>query len=303
VKNFTIYIFILLSTLFLSACIPSSTPKKEQTQVTQKVVPAIVVEEVNTTKIEDEVVELTPLQKCKKEQGKFSLIVNAPENSRIRILNIKPKYEECIQLKKGRYLIEVTKKSYKKHKEWIKVDKDTELDVKLFKIKHKKPTVKPLEDDLEKAAYNLEELNEFIKKYPKNQKYVKIAQDRIKLIENEFKSYSPHSLIGAKNCKGFYPKRLVEDMLNISADIKYWDKIRWSGSCKNGLMYSRGVIYFESKDGLHVELKGKMRNGFFFGNVYNYSRFKDKPEFIKDSGRHNYKIRLHSKNDYEEYQE
>ena len=60
----------------------------------------------------------------------YKLTVNAiPSDSRIRIMNIKPKYKHGICLKKGRYDIYVTRKNYNSYREWIKIEEsDVSID-------------------------------------------------------------------------------------------------------------------------------------------------------------------------------
>ena len=73
---------------------------------------------------------------------KVVLTVNTLKNARIRILNIKPKYKRGIVLKQGKYNIEVSKFGYIIHKEWITLNSDRILNVKLKKLTRKKPKVK-----------------------------------------------------------------------------------------------------------------------------------------------------------------
>ena len=74
--------------------------------------------------------------------------------------------------------------------------------------------------------------------------------------------------------------------------------------CKSDIQsYSRGVIYFISNDGLHVDLKGKMKHGFFEGKVYNFSRFPNKVEFIRELGLDYYNIKLKTYKEFKEYQQ
>ena len=55
----------------------------------------------------------------------YHLTVSAiPSNSRIRILNIKPKYRPGIKLRTGKYKIEVTKRGYKKQIKWVTITND-----------------------------------------------------------------------------------------------------------------------------------------------------------------------------------
>ncbi|MEN8219382.1 MAG: PEGA domain-containing protein [Pseudomonadota bacterium] len=65
--------------------------------------------------------------------NKLSLTVNAiPSNSRIRIMNIGPKYQPGICLMEGKYEIFVTHQGYESYREWIKItDEDVSLDVML----------------------------------------------------------------------------------------------------------------------------------------------------------------------------
>jgi hypothetical protein len=66
-------------------------------------------------------------------QDKYHLTVNAePFTSRIRIMNIKPRYEPGIALKPGQYDIYVTHPSYYSKRFWIDiVDRDVSVDVVL----------------------------------------------------------------------------------------------------------------------------------------------------------------------------
>lgn len=67
------------------------------------------------------------------EPLKPSLSVVAPKGSSIKILNIKPKYYDGIELESGNYLLEVKKSGYESFKKWIKVDKALIYTVKLEK--------------------------------------------------------------------------------------------------------------------------------------------------------------------------
>ena len=61
-------------------------------------------------------------------------VLTSPEDARIRIMNIKPKYEAGIELDEGKYDIEVTKDGYLTYRKWIIVDKKTILTIELDKI-------------------------------------------------------------------------------------------------------------------------------------------------------------------------
>jgi len=178
------------------------------------------------------IVELTPLQKCKKEENKFNLIVNTPENSRVRILNIKPKYKDCIALSNGKYHIEVSKKGYMQHKEWIILDDNTELEIEMI---------------------------EFLKGHevvPKVKKIKKIKKNSIEKIK-----YS--------GCTGFYQKDILDEILQKSTPFTYWDNIRWIGSCgKDKLMNGKGTLSFEVRKGTNIKIRGTMNHGYFKNKIY-----------------------------------
>ncbi len=236
---------------------------------------------------------LTPLQKCNKEESKYNLIVNAPNNSRVRILNIKPIYKDCISLQRGMYHIEVQKDGFEKYKKWITIDKDTELTVNLTKIEDTSAA------ELEKAGYDKRALNSFIKKYPRSDKAL-IARNRLGVIKYKFKNYSPKGLIKSNKCIGFYPKSLVERKLNIETTLEYWNSIEWSGGCKKGLMTGRGILSFKSLNSIEIELKGKMRDGFFEGKVYNHSKTKDYDSSV-NSGKEYDIVKLKNRFDFMHY--
>ena len=64
----------------------------------------------------------------------YSLIVNAiPDNSTIKIMNIKPKYKPGIKLKAGKYDILVKHKGYQRWRKWVEMDTDLSIDVVLEK--------------------------------------------------------------------------------------------------------------------------------------------------------------------------
>jgi hypothetical protein len=68
---------------------------------------------------------------CLKEK---KLTINpSPSNARVRIMNIRPKYRDGIELKKGSYRILIDAKGYKTYDNWIELSKDTTLDIKLEK--------------------------------------------------------------------------------------------------------------------------------------------------------------------------
>ena len=60
-------------------------------------------------------------------------VATQPSDARVRIMNIKPKYENGIELKEGKYDVEVSKPGYNTYREWVVVDKRTILTVELDK--------------------------------------------------------------------------------------------------------------------------------------------------------------------------
>ncbi|AFU97446.1 bifunctional serine/threonine-protein kinase/formylglycine-generating enzyme family protein [Simiduia agarivorans] len=67
---------------------------------------------------------------------RFALTVNPePVSARVRILNIKEKYQPGIALLPDRYLVEVTAEGYHTYKEWVRLGtQDRSLDVSLRKV-------------------------------------------------------------------------------------------------------------------------------------------------------------------------
>jgi hypothetical protein len=61
-------------------------------------------------------------------------VVTTPNDARVRIMNIKPVYEDGIELNEGKYDIEVTKPGYLTYRKWVVVDKKTILTIELDSI-------------------------------------------------------------------------------------------------------------------------------------------------------------------------
>ena len=73
-----------------------------------------------------------PLKYLEEQRSEYQLTVHTPyKNSRIRILNIKPKYHSGIWLKPGKYEIEVTLAKHLPYKKWIDLHDDIDLIVTL----------------------------------------------------------------------------------------------------------------------------------------------------------------------------
>ncbi|WP_404343628.1 PEGA domain-containing protein [Pseudoalteromonas mariniglutinosa] len=101
----------VLTILALSGCSSMSNVKTQPTQAEQL---APVLDGVNTS------VSLT--------------VITSPEDAQVRIMNIKPKYQDGIELESGKYDIEVTKNGYSTFRKWVSVDKKTILTVNLESI-------------------------------------------------------------------------------------------------------------------------------------------------------------------------
>lgn len=122
-------VFLMLAIIFMiSGC------KTTQPTVTKPTNPSLV---PNKKIIEEDIIE-TPIKKNIKHD-KFRLIVEAPNNSIIKIMNIKPKYRRGILLKNGNYRILVKKIGYKKYDKWISINGED----KLLKVNLKKDFVIP----------------------------------------------------------------------------------------------------------------------------------------------------------------
>lgn len=85
-------------------------------------------------------VESDVYKKVEKKSDKvYTLnLKTTPSDSKIKILNIVPKFRQGIRLKEGKYQIEVSKSGYKTYKKWINISKNVYLTVKLDKKEEKK---------------------------------------------------------------------------------------------------------------------------------------------------------------------
>ncbi|KPZ53690.1 PEGA domain-containing protein [Pseudoalteromonas sp. S3776] len=61
-------------------------------------------------------------------------VITNPNDARVRIMNIKPVYQDAIELKEGEYDIEVSKPGYQTYRKWVVVDKKTILTVNLDEV-------------------------------------------------------------------------------------------------------------------------------------------------------------------------
>ncbi len=76
------------------------------------------------------------IEKPEEQRSEFRLYINSPNATKIRILNIKPKYKDGIWLKKGRYHIELSAHKYTTYKKWIALNQDTNLTISLERKKN-----------------------------------------------------------------------------------------------------------------------------------------------------------------------
>lgn len=100
-------LYIAIITLALTGCALTNTQDKT---VEQKTTPVTVTEKVIET-INNESISLT--------------VLTNPSNSKVRIMNIKPKYYPGMELTKGKYDVFVTKLGFKPKRMWVNITKAT----------------------------------------------------------------------------------------------------------------------------------------------------------------------------------
>ncbi|MBQ4800065.1 PEGA domain-containing protein [Pseudoalteromonas sp. MMG006] len=61
-------------------------------------------------------------------------VITNPRDARVRIMNIKPVYEDAIVLDEGKYDVEVSKSGYLTYRKWVVVDKKTILTINLDEV-------------------------------------------------------------------------------------------------------------------------------------------------------------------------
>ena len=84
---------------------------------------------------ETEQVSVEPVNEVVEENAPISLtVITNPADARVRIMNIVPVYQDAMELKEGKYDIEVTKAGYLTYRKWVVVDKKTILTVELDEI-------------------------------------------------------------------------------------------------------------------------------------------------------------------------
>ncbi|MBB1282534.1 MULTISPECIES: PEGA domain-containing protein [unclassified Pseudoalteromonas] len=81
---------------------------------------------------ETEQVVVEPIAEINEVAAPISLtVITNPADARVRIMNINPVYKAGIELKEGKYDIEVSKAGYLTYRKWVSVDKKTILTVEL----------------------------------------------------------------------------------------------------------------------------------------------------------------------------
>ncbi|MCK5876201.1 MAG: hypothetical protein KAG43_01095 [Candidatus Marithrix sp.] len=92
---------------------------------------------IEKTKEEDKVKEVQIAKDDKKvvKKAKYSLTINlTPADSKVRIMNIGPRYQPGILLKPGKYDVYITNKNHQEYRKWVEIkDSDLNLDVILNK--------------------------------------------------------------------------------------------------------------------------------------------------------------------------
>ena len=61
-------------------------------------------------------------------------VITSPDDARVRIMNIAPVYQAAMELKEGKYDVEVSKPGYLTYRKWVVVDKKTILTVNLDEV-------------------------------------------------------------------------------------------------------------------------------------------------------------------------
>ncbi len=121
IKYRWIFLFKLLSlTVFVLIIVGCSQPKPVQ-------------KEIKVDFKEGTIEPVVPKIQENTKRSEYFFSVTSPNATKVRILNIKPKYKDGMALKPGRYHIEVSAKSFNTHKEWIDLRDDTNLIVRLKK--------------------------------------------------------------------------------------------------------------------------------------------------------------------------
>jgi hypothetical protein len=168
-------------------------------------------------------------------------------------------------------------------------------------------------EEFKRVYYDIGGLRNFIKKFP-HSPYVKEAQKRINEIRKLYKGYEPFGIFKVDGCVGYFPYNLITKIISklkidpISIQPNIFKEITWHSLCRRGLLSGRGNMKMVSKDrNLIIEINGKMRDGFFIGDVTRVNKkvtrrvskatYYFKSDTLKES------IKLDNFSDYKNYQE
>jgi hypothetical protein len=111
----------------LPSCFDVTGKKDDSEAAATEIKPVTQSREVTTVKVSQK--KIVPTEEKVKRATLF--VVAFPENSRVRILNIKPVFSQGIVLDGGRYHIEVTAKGYQQDKQWVTLTQGESLQLKV----------------------------------------------------------------------------------------------------------------------------------------------------------------------------
>ena len=132
-----------------------------------------------------------------KKPGKL-FVDTAPPGARVRILNIKPKFYQGMELRPGRYHVETSKKGYETKKMWVNLKGGAGKKVKV-RLEQLQASIQPTKSNTHKpssasnvaaAAALLEKLGRLTEKNSDLKRVVEITSKAIKLDPNNAKAYS-----------------------------------------------------------------------------------------------------------------
>ncbi|CAM2905674.1 PEGA domain-containing protein [Pseudoalteromonas distincta] len=107
-------ISVLAALLILSGCSTTSSVNENEQLAKEE-----------TVQVQEEVIEaIAPISLT---------VITSPDDARVRIMNIAPVYQAAMELKEGKYDVEVSKPGYLTYRKWVVVDKKTILTVDLDK--------------------------------------------------------------------------------------------------------------------------------------------------------------------------
>lgn len=138
-----------------------------------------------------------------------------PKDARVRILNIKPKFHQGIELKFGRYHIEVSANGYETYKNWIiKSERESKLNIKLKmlsgKNSNKKSKIVTDLNDTQKADYLLKEAKRIGSLYHTSKIVFSIKNPTV-VSNNKTGAWLTRIKSSPKSIADFYSKKMQEE--------------------------------------------------------------------------------------------